>query len=688
MTYKNVLLEIGVEEIPSRFLPDALTFLERTAREDLENARISCKNVSAFATPRRIALLFRDVGDRQSDLVHTFKGPAWASAFDMNGNPTRAAFGFAKSRGVGVESLVAVESDGVKYACAEVSEPGRPVIEILPELLPAMIKKLVFPKSMYWNPTNVRFARPVRWIVAMADGQVIPFQYAGIDSGAVTRGHRFMGARQITIGDAADFMDLLYDNHVILDQEKRRQKMIASISALEHQLDGVTELDPEVVAENLYLVEYPVPFFGGFSKKYLEIPEEVLVTSMKKNQKYFSVRSKTGKLLPFFVGVSNNLASNMDVVREGNERVLRARLEDAAFFWSEDLKKPLAANVERLKSIVYQEKLGTLHDKVMATRDLALWLCAEMGLDDIHHLLDRAALLAKADLVTGMVYEFPELQGVMGREYALRNGEPERVANAIYEQYLPRAAGAELPGDSVGALLGLAERVHVITSCFKVGLEPTGSQDPYALRRASRCINEILWGMRMDVDLGRLVARSCDQLSVEEDARARIAEFIQQRTHVQLREKGYGHELTTLALSVAGGRPLQALRFLEVFSALQEQKWFTDLVTSAVRVRNILSKGGEQGEPVDVSLLTKDAENRLYTEITRLDPLVGEALSAQDWKNLAGLLSELSPFVAQFFDDVLVMDPDESIKNNRMRLLKLCNSLFLKVGNIGVLKGA
>ena len=686
MTYNNLLLEIGVEEIPSRFLPDAMALLEKTAKEDFDAARITFKKMSVYATPRRIALIVGEVEELRRDIVNTYKGPAWSSAFDMNGNATRAAYGFAKSKGVTVESLIPVEADGTKYAYAEVSEPGMPVLDVLPELLPALIRKLVFPKSMYWDAPSVRFARPVRWIVAMVDKEIIPFQYGNVKSGSVTSGHRFMGAKSIQVDDAADFMELLYDNHVILDQEKRRQKMIAGIAALERQLEGSVEMDPETIEENLYLVEYPVPFFGGFNKKFLEIPEEVLTTSMKKNQKYFSVRSANGKLLPHFVGVSNNLASNMEVVREGNERVLRARLEDAVFFWAEDLKKPLAANLESLKSIVYQEKLGTLYDKVMATRSLALWLCEEMGMNESLQLLDRAALLAKTDLVTGMVCEFPDLQGVMGREYAIKNGEPERVAKALYEQYLPRAAGGEMPTDTIGALLGLSERVHIIVSCFKVGLEPTGSQDPYALRRAARCINEILWGKELDVDLLRLVDKSCELLSVPEEVREKILIFLQQRLHVQIREKGYSHELTTLALSVAGNRPLQSLKFLEVFSRIQDESWFIDLITSAVRVRNILSKSGDVPSSVDSSLFQKEAEGRLHGEIGRISPKVDEALSSQDWKTLATYLSELSPCVSTFFDDVLVMDPDERVKSNRLSLLMLCNALFLKVGDLGVLK--
>lgn len=687
MALKNILLEIGTEEIPSRFLPDILETLDKTAREDFTFARVSLKSLSVFATPRRIALVVRDVEERQSDLVNTFRGPTWAAAFDVNGTPTRAAHGFAKSRGVTIEQLSPVEVNGVRYAYAEVCEPGGKTLGILPEILPILIRKLVFPKNMYWDNPSVRFARPIRWILAMADKKVIPFEYGGIKSGNVTTGHRFMGAKQIVLSDAAEFMDKLYDNYVILDQEKRRQKMLAGISSLEKDLDGSVELDPEVINENLYLVEYPVPFFGSFSKKYLEIPEEVLATSMKKNQKYFSVRGKNGKLLPYFVGVSNNLVSNMVVVREGNERVLRARLEDAAFFWAEDLKNPLAANVEKLKSIVYQEKLGTLHDKVMTTRELALWLCSDMGMNEIIPLVDRAALLAKADLVTNMVYEFPELQGLMGREYALRSGESERVARAIYEQYLPRVAGGEIPSDIPGALLGMAERIHVIASCHKVGLEPTGSQDPYGLRRAARCINEILWGLDLDVDVSRLVRKSRELISAPVETEEKILSFLKQRLLMQVKEKGFGHELTTLALSVTGHRPLQVLRFLEVFSKLQGLEWFSNLVTSAVRVRNILSKNSEEGILIDTSLFAKDAESALYKEIERIVPLVDDSLVKRDWNSLAGYLAELSPFITVFFNDVLVMDSDERIKFNRIALLALCNSLFLKVGDVGMLKG-
>ena len=399
------------------------------------------------------------------------------------------------------------------------------------------------------------------------------------------------------------------------------------------------------------------------------------------------MRSNEGKLLPYFVGVSNNLASNMNTVREGNERVLRARLEDGAFFWAEDLKNPLAANVERLKTIVYQEKLGSLYDKVMTTRELALWLCSDLGLGDLVSLVDRAGFLAKADLVTNMVYEFPELQGVMGREYALKNGEPERVARALYDQYLPRAAGSELPGDTPGAILGLAERIHTIVSSHKVGFEPSGSQDPYGLRRAARCINDIIWGLELDVDVSRLAKKSMELLGVPHEIGEKIFSFLHQRLLIQVKERGYNHEPATLALSVTGSSPLQVLRFLEVFSGLQGQEWFSNLITSAVRVRNILAKSGEGEFAVDSARFVREEEGALYGEMERIMPLVEQAVTDQDWEDLAGRLSELSPFVTAFFDEVLVMDPDDGIKNNRLALLSLCNTLFLKVGDLGILKG-
>ena len=689
-TIRNVILEIGTEEIPSRFLPSALDALKKSAASAFEAGRIAVRSIRVYATPRRLVLAASDVDGEQRAAVELLKGPPLSAAYDAAGNPTRAALGFAKNRGVPVDSLKEIDVAGVRYVAAEVREESRRTLDVLPGLLRGVIEALSFPKSMYWSRSGVRFARPVRWILALADSQVIPFAWGDVASGRTTSGHRFMGQRSIEVKDASEFMDALYDNNVILDQEKRRQKLEAAISALKREFEGnlEVEMDPELLEENLYLTEFPVPFIGSFDESYLEIPEEVLITSMKKNQKYFAVRNrdKGDRLANFFIGVSNNRAAGMDTIREGNERVLRARLEDAAFFWKEDCKRPLASNVERLKDVTYQEKLGSVYDKVMQTQKLALWLCGRLGREDIAPLVERAAWLSKADLLSNMVFEFPELQGVMGREYARFQGEDPRVALALYEQYLPRSAADVTPTDDVGAILGLAERIHIIVACHKAGLEPTGSQDPYALRRAARCVNEILWARKYDLDMQEAVSESALLNLVDQQTQGRISAFLEQRLLMQLKERDFDHELASLAISVTGRVPLQALRLIGALNAVKEQEWFTDLVSSAVRVRNILQKAPEGEGGADPSLMTKAAEQDLLSSVMRIDPLVRTALESRDWQGLMELLAELSPSVTAFFDDVMVMDPDEAVRANRLALLRRCNALFREVGDIGTLK--
>ncbi|MDR1379187.1 MAG: glycine--tRNA ligase subunit beta [Synergistaceae bacterium] len=682
----DVVLEIGTEEIPSRFTPPILETLKILATEDLKQLRVACKDVRVYATPRRLVLFLHGLAERQEDLVATYKGPLWASAFDSSGNATRAAEGFAKSKGVTINNLKKVDVDGAVYVMTEVREVGNLTRSLLPGFLSGLVGKLVFPKNMYWGDPAIRFARPIRWIVALAGEEVVSFTYGDVQSGRTSSGHRFMGDKQIKIKSTDEFLGKLYDNYVILDQEKRKQKLLAGIASLEREHEGVVELDPDLLEENLYLVEYPVPFMGSFDERFLKIPQEVLITSMKKNQKYFAVRTKEGKLTNFFVGIANNRVVDMNIIREGNERVLRARLEDAAFFWVEDRKHSLGENVARLKNVVYQEKLGSVYDKVMATQKLAIWLCGELNAPELSKLVERAAFLSKADLVTHMVYEFPELQGVMGREYARANGEDPRVALALYEQYLPKSATDEVPSDGVGAILGLAERVHVIVSCHKVGLGPTGSQDPYALRRAARCINEIIWARKLDVDVKEAVRTSALANLADMDVVDEVFSFLNQRLLMQLKEKGYEHDLAKLAISVAGHRPLQTLRLLETLSKVKNEPWFAELVTSAVRVRNILQKAGEVSNVINLVLALEPAEKNLYEEIVKMEPLVVVALRDNDWEGLATSLSELSPVVSGFFDDVMVMDPDEHIRANRLAILKRCNILFKEVGDLGVLK--
>ncbi len=693
MAIKNVLLEIGTEEIPSRFIQDALDSLKNNAAKAFELNRIDFKDIRTYATPRRLVLTVTEVSETQNAAVELLKGPPLSAAYDSDGNPTRAALGFAKNRGVSVDDLREMDVNGVKYIAAEVRQESRNTVEVLPDLLRGLIENLTFPKSMYWNNSGVRFARPIRWIVALADDKVIKFSYGNVESGRVTSGHRFMGRKAIEINDAANFMDLLYDNKVILDQEKRLQKLKSAILNLKRDFEGnfEVEMDAKILEENLYLVEFPVPFIGSFDERYLEIPEKVLTTSMKKNQKYLAVRNldKGGKLANYFVGVSNNLVADMGVIREGNERVLRARLEDAAFFWDEDRKRPLASYTERLKSVTYQEKLGSVYDKVMKTQKLALWLCEKLGKKSDAGLVERAALLSKADLVTNMVFEFPDLQGVMGEQYALASGENPRVALAIREQYMPQTASDDTPTDDIGAMLGMAERMYTITACHKVGLEPTGSQDPYGLRRAARCINEILWAKDYNLDINEAIKEACEINDVSDETREKINTFIEQRLLVQLKEKGFDHELASLAISVIGNVPCQALKLIEALNKVKDESWFTELVSSAVRVRNILQKNAalvQADKEPDDALMNKEHERDLWAEVKRLNEPVRKSLASYDWHGLTQLLAELSPVVSAFFDDVMVIDPDENIRANRLALLAKCNALFREVGDLGALK--
>ena len=714
---KNVVLEIGTEEIPSRFIPDALENLKKNAEEALKINRINFKDAKTYATPRRLVLIITNLSDTQSEQIEEFKGPPLKAAYDENGEPTRAATGFAKGKGISVDELTEVEVNGVKYLAAKIVKESKNTFDVLPEILMNLIASLTFPKSMYWESNGVRFARPIRWILALADEKIIPFTYGKVTSGRRTSGHRFMGKKSIEVSDASEFLDALYDNNVILDQEKRLQKMKTLIANLQKDFDGnfEVEMDPKILEENLYLVEYPVPFAGSFDKKYLEIPEEVLTTSMKKNQKYLAVRNKDkfGRLANYFVGVSNNMVPDVNVIREGNERVLRARLEDAAFFWEEDRKIPLASYVERLKSVTYQEKLGSVFDKVMLTRKLASWLCEKYNFNSIASLVDRAAYLSKADLVTSMVFEFTDLQGVMGREYAKTSGEDPRVSLALYEQYLPQTATDKTPTDDVGAILGIAERVHIITACHKVNLEPTGTQDPYALRRAARCINEILFARKYNFNITELISKSCEINEVNDEVKNKIFDFIKQRLLGQLKEKGFEHSLALFGISVIGDVPYQALKLIETLNNVKANEWFTNLINSALRVKNILQKNpstakvspsqGEMSASADrgviregemsrsdrgvatESLMTTEAEKDLYREVSRLEAPVMKALEVYDWEGLMKMLAELSPVVSKFFDEVMVMDKDENIRNNRLALLSQCSKLFREVGDLSAL---
>lgn len=679
---RNLILEIGTEEIPARFMKKVLQDLQDFTAAEFQKERIECGQIESFATPRRLVLSVKALAERQSDLKEDFKGPAWKACFDASGSPSRAAQGFAKGRGIAVEDLECRPVGNVDYAFAVISQEGRPVEAVLPDVLLRVISKLTFPKNMYWHEPSVRFARPVRWILCLLGNDVVPFTWNGLASGRTSRGHRFLGAKTVDVKNADAYLTTLYDEYVIVDQNKRQEKMLSGIANLERSLGGHVELAPELVEENLYLVEYPVPFAGSFDARYLEIPEEVLITSMKVNQKYFPVRSAEGTLLPCFVAVSNNRPASMDLVREGNERVLRARLDDAVFFWEEDLKLPLSALVEKLHDVVYQEKLGSVYDKVLWMGQCVAALADKLGLTEEKPLVERAARLSKSDLVTFMVGEFPELQGVIGRAYAEKNGEDPRVALALEEQYLPRSADGELPSDVVGALVGLAERLFTMIGAYKVGLHPTGSQDPYGLRRAIRCINAILWGLKLDLDFLELLRQQAATMELSSEQCDALVEFVTSRTFGQFKEQGFDHDLVDLATTVTGHNPWQSLQLLKAFVKVRNEDWFAALITAAVRVKNILAKSEPVNKAVDSSCFVKDAERNLSEAANRLETALPDVLARHDWNQLMELLASLSPAVTAFFDDVMVMDDDEAIRTNRLALLEQCHRLFVQAGDL------
>ena len=675
---KELLLEIGTEEIPAGFLPKAMADMRNLIRGELDNAQLGYGEISTLATPRRLVLVLADVEEHQPTLRSEVMGPAKSVAFAADGKPTRAGEGFARGQGIAVDQLVIVETEKGPYVCAKKEQAGRPTSELLTEILPRLINNIPFKKSMRWKDLDVRFARPIHWIVALYGGAVVPFGFGNITSGKESRGHRFMAPDAFEVTDFAGYLQECERHFVIPDPEKRKSIIRAEIEKAAKASGGNVLQDEELLEQVAYLVEYPSAVLGTFSPDFLQVPKEVLITSMRSHQRYFSLVDDAGKLMPAFITINNTLTEDPSVVVKGNERVLRARLSDARFFFEEDKKVSLDSRVEALKSVVYQAKLGTSYEKMERFRALAGTL-AELLAPVLKEKTARAATLCKADLVSAMVGEFPEVQGVMGREYALLEGEDAEVAKAIYEHYLPIQAGGAIPSADIGAFVSIADKIDTICGCFGVGLIPSGTADPYALRRSAIGILNIILGRGYRLSLTALVDRSLDLLTAKltrprAEIRGDVVEFLRLRLVNMLTGQGVPQDVVDAVLAASFDDVADALARVKALAELKGREDFEPLAVAFKRVVNII-KGGV-GTPVDVTLFESACEGALYDATRQVGTQVASLVATGDYTAALRAIAGIRGAVDAFFEGVMVMADKEAVRSNRLALLTGVARLF------------
>lgn len=673
---KKLLLEIGTEELPAGYIAPALESLKASAEAGLKEARVRFDRIETLGTPRRLVLRVLGMAQRQEDLVQQQQGPAKALAFDQTGRPTKAAVGFARGRGVSVEDLMVKQTPRGEYVYATVLTKGLPTEEILPTLLPDLIRGIPFPKSMKWEAGDLRFARPIRWLLALLGSTVIPFALEGLSSGDETFGHRQLSPGPFRVASASAYSKVLAKAGIIVDQRTRRQAIWEGLEKAAAAEGGRPLPDEDLLTTVTYLVELPTALCGRFDQGYLALPRDVLTTAMSEHQKYFAVLDKRDQLLPLFLAVSNGDPQSRELILAGHQRVLAARLEDAKFFFQEDQKIALADKVGMLKQVVFQEDLGTLFQKTERIGALVDHLSGVVDLSESERrAARRAALLCKADLVTHMVgeKEFSKLQGYMGQQYALASGEPKAVAQAIFEHYLPRFAQDRLPESLPGSVVAIADKVDTIAGCFGVGLIPTGSQDPYALRRGALGVIRILLGGELHVDLHQLMDRALDLLEkrLKEDrvvVRERILAFFRQRMEGQLAEAGLDQDVVDAVLCADDRDVVDALGRGQALQDFRIQEEFESLVRGSKRVVHILRHQVVSGEP-DSSLFQGKAEEKLFKTAQTVKGRVVENLQARAYGRALKTTLDLVGPIDEFFEQILVMDKDQKLRENRLRLL-------------------
>ena len=681
---KDLLFEIGAEEIPAGFMPNILGQLKQLAETKLNDAHLPFESIATYGTPRRLSLIVKGLADTSAEISERHKGPSASIAYDADGNATKAAIGFARGKGLDVADLVV--EDG--YIYAETKTAGVPAKDIVTDMLPQLITGLNFPKSMHWGNLDAKFVRPVRWLVALLDEEVIPVEFATVKSGNVTRGHRFLGADEITIKNPASYVDTLKENFVMVDQDTRRELISKQLHDIAASKNASIVWDDDLLEEINYLVEWPTALCGGFEESYLALPDAAIITPMKDHQRYFPLVDQDGKLLPMFLTVRNGSDHSIEVVQAGNERVLRARLDDAKFFFNEDRKKPLIDRQDGLTKIVFQEGLGNLADKTERLLKLGRVFGEECGLhEDAAVVLERATELAKTDLTTGMVTEFTELQGVMGKEYALLDGESPEVAEAIFEQYLPRFAGDVLPQTEAGKVLSIIDKVDNIVATFSRGLIPTGSQDPYALRRQTIGILNILLGSEWNISLRPIFKASMELLNVpaekQDELLNQVEEFFTLRLKNIFLDREVPHHVIDLLLSNNELSVADAEGLVNALLANRIDENI-ELVQAYTRMYNLVKDVEYTG--VNSDLLKEDAEKALFEAASKASEASLAAWEANDYTAVVAVPATLVPAINKFFEDVMVMDKDEAIKANRLQLVRLAYSVMAIIGDISALK--
>jgi len=689
---KGMLLEIGTEEIPAGFIPRALEGMQEILQKEMEARRVEYGEMRRMGTPRRLTL-YAELEEQQLPLEQERIGPPKAVAFDAQGRPTKAALGFAQKEGVGVEALEVIKTEKGEYLCVRKHEQGRETSAILAEVLPRVITSLPFAKSMRWSDLELRFARPIHWILALFDKEVIPFTLENVKSNHLTRGHRFLYPDAFAVKGLQDYQAGLRKACVIVDPAERREMIRKGVQEAAGQAGGSPLEAEDLLEEITYLVEYPVAVSGSFDKKYLDLPREVLITAMQHHQRYIPVVNKKGHLLPCFVAVSNIKARAMDVVKKGNERVLRARLADAQFFFQEDQKISLERHVEKLKGVIFQAKLGTSYEKVMRIQAMAKRLAEELA-PEAKEVVARGAFLCKADLVTEMVGEFPQLQGVMGREYALRAGEDPAVAEVIFEHYLPRFAGDRLPSTPAGDIVSIADKIDTVIGCFGAGLIPTGTSDPFALRRQTLGIINIILGKGYCLSLRRIIEMGIELLqgkierppkpepkvalwpvTLWSEVLGDCLAFFKGRFVGLLVSQGYPADVVEAVLAVHCDDLVDAQARVEAVARFRGTREFTPVAVAFKRVANILKGVDHQGE-VDSARFEAPEEEDLHKQYQAIEKRFSAAIKGMAYEKALVELAKLRLPVDAFFDHCMVMAEDKKVRANRLVLLAEIAGLF------------